>query len=152
MTDKGKLILSAEALKISPAEHRALLEIRAYFAAGIFHHDPHGEVDRPDGFNMNAAERESKCGTTCCIGGWVWHAMNRDRTTKSPTASHYVHHASADALQPLYFPSFDDIDDMAYDDITPGAALVAIDNFLATGRLDWRTACGLDNLEVRTDA
>ncbi|WP_029081194.1 hypothetical protein [Bradyrhizobium sp. th.b2] len=152
MTDQGRLILSAEALRIPRAEHRALLEIREHFAAGTFHHDPRNDADRPDGFNMNGAEHESECGTTCCIGGWVWRSMDRDRTTKSPTASRYVHHDCATALHPLYFPSFDDIDDMAYDDITPGAALVAIDSFIATGDPDWRGACGLDTrvIEVRS--
>jgi hypothetical protein len=136
--------LSAAALKITSGEHRALLEIRELFAKGTFKHDPDSEADHPDGFNMNFAEKETKCGTSCCIGGWVWHAMSRHRTTISPTAGHYVGKGHADTLKQLYYPDLEQIDDMSYDDITPSAALVAIDQFLTTGEVDWSVACGLD--------
>lgn len=143
-------ILSAAALKITAGEHRALLEVRNLFANGTIKHDPDSDVDHPDGFNMNYASKESKCGTTCCIGGWVWHVMSRDRTTISPTAGRYVDSGHADTLKHLYYPDLDAIDDMSYDDITPGAALVAIDQFLTTGEVDWGIACGLDQaVEVR---
>lgn len=132
--------LSAFELGISDAEHRALLEIRELFAAGNFKHDPEFDRDNPNGFNMAQVEETSKCGTTCCIGGWMWHAMSRDRTTRHPSANQYVHNAS-DTLSTLFFP---DCDEMGWEDITPGAALVAIDMFLTTGEVNWNAACGMD--------
>jgi len=140
----SKSILSALALNISPAEHRALLEIRGLFAAGTFKHDPSGAAEHPDGFNMNFPEHSSECGTSCCIGGWMYHAMSRDRSTTAYSAGDYVNHKSSGALKDLFFPPMDDIEDMAYEDITPGAALLAIDQFLATGEVNWALACGFD--------
>ncbi|WP_439357907.1 hypothetical protein [Bradyrhizobium sp. DASA03007] len=140
----NKPTLSAQALEITPSEHRALLEIRGLFATGTFKHDPSGAAEHPDGFNMNFPEHSSECGTSCCIGGWMWHAMNRDRTTTASTAGQYVNKQSSGALKALFFPPMDDLDDVAYDDITPGAALAAIDSFLTTGNPDWRSAVGLD--------
>ncbi len=52
MTDT-RVALSAAALGITDAEYKALLEIRGLFANGTFHHDPAGEADLPNGFNMN---------------------------------------------------------------------------------------------------
>lgn len=147
MSDDKRVVLSAEGLRITQAEHSAILEIRDLFAKGVFKHDPHGDVDKPDGFSMDAAIRETNCGTTCCIGGWMWHAMDRDRTTQSATPTRYVHWEKSQALHALFFPDFDDIDDMAYSDITPGAALAAIDSFLATGHPDWYRACGFHLVE-----
>lgn len=140
----SRIILSAEALHIRPEEHRAILEIRELFAKGTFHHDPRAEADKPDGFNMNYSEFATECGTTCCIGGWMYHAMDRDRTTLSRSAGAYVNHDRSPALKFLFSPDHDDIHDMSYEDITPGAALAAIDSFLATGNPEWPTACGLD--------
>lgn len=139
-------IMSANNLAITEAEHRALLEIRGHFAAGTFRHDVEMEADQRDGFNMEQAEKETKCGTTCCIGGWMYQAMARDRTTRSASATRYVHYDRSDALHPLFFP--EDIDDMAYADITPGAALAAIDSFISSGDPDWRKALGLDVEEI----
>lgn len=147
----SKPILSAQALEITPSEHRALLEIRGLFAAGTFQHDPSGDAEHPDGFNMNFPEHSSECGTSCCIGGWMWHALDRDRATAAYSAGDYVNKKSSGALKTLFYPPMEDIDDMAYDDITPGAALAAIDSFLATGDPNWRKAVGLDGpLEVRS--
>jgi hypothetical protein len=143
-------ILSANNLAITEAEHRALLEVRDLFAKGTFRHDPSAAAEHPDGFNMNFPEHSSKCGTSCCIGGWVWHAMSRDRTTSASTAGQYVNRDCATALQSLYFPPLNDIGEMDYDDITPGAALAAIDSFFATGDPNWRKACGVDQaIEVQ---
>jgi hypothetical protein len=147
MSDENRVVLSATAIRITAGEHRALLEIRDLFAKNFFKHDPHGDADYPEGFNMDYVERETDCGTTCCIGGWIWAAMNRDRATASPTAGLFVSRDRSAALRPLFYPDHDEIDDMAYADIPPGAALAAIDNFLATGNPDWQRACGLDILE-----
>jgi hypothetical protein len=150
MSDENKVILSANALQITKGEHRALLEIRNLFANGVFKHDPDSNADHPDGFNMDHAERSTDCGTTCCIGGWMWAALSRDRATTSICAGYYVNSDRSPSLRPLFYPDHDDIDDMAYSDITPAAALVAIDSFLATGDPDWARAVGADQaIEVR---
>jgi hypothetical protein len=144
----SRIVLSAAELRIHPAEHRALLEIRELFSNGIFHHDPGAEADQPDGFNMDYSERETECGTTCCIGGWMYRAMQRDRTARSPRAHTYVNKDRSEPLAHLFHPPFEDIDDMAYSDITPGAALAAIDSFLATGNPNWQHACGLHLTDI----
>jgi hypothetical protein len=148
MSDHNRVILSAAALQITNGEHRALLEIRDHFANGVFKHDPNSDAEHPDGFNMDYAERSTDCGTTCCIGGWMWAALSRDRATTAPTAGSYVGEYRSIALRPLFFPDQDEIDDMAYSDITPGAALVAIDNFLADGDPDWGQAVGADQVGI----
>jgi len=147
MSDDIRVVLSATALRITPGEHRALLEVRDMFAKGTFKHDPHGDADHADGFNMEYPKRTTDCGTTCCIGGWVWAVMDRDRATTNPSAGRYVRRDKSYALGALYYPDQGEIDDMAYSDITPGAALAAIDSFLATGNPDWYRACGFHLVE-----
>ena len=144
MTDQ---ILSADILRITPAEHAALIEVRAHFAAGTFYHDHEAEADKPDGFNMDYADCETDCGTTCCIGGWMFRAMQRDRTIGGHSANEYVTKVRSDALSTLFHPPCEEIDDMAYADITPGAALKAIDSFLTTADPNWYEACGLHSTE-----
>ncbi|WP_316196661.1 hypothetical protein [Bradyrhizobium sp. SZCCHNS3053] len=151
MTDETRLVLSPAELGIEPAEHKALLEIRERLAGGNFYHDWQGHAEKANGFNMEYPERETDCGTTCCIGGWMWVAMDRDRTTDSCTAGRYVARDRSHALGPLFYPPQSEIDDMPYSDITPLAAVSAIDSFLATGRPDWFKACGLDQVEVTDD-
>jgi hypothetical protein len=150
MSDDNRAVMSAKALRITSGEHRALLEIRDLFAKGVFKHDPNSDADHPDGFNMDHAEKTTDCGTTCCIGGWMYAALSRDRATTSPSPGFYVNSDRSLALRPLFYPDQDEIDDMAYSDITPAAALVAIDSFLATGDPDWGRAVGADQaIEVR---
>lgn len=143
----SRVVLSAASLGITEAEHKAALEIRELFAAGTFTHDPEGAVDLPNGFNMNFPLDENKCGTTCCIGGWMYLAMDRDRTTQAHSAGHYVNHMRSAALKDLFYPPQEELGEINYDDITPGAALAAMDSFLA-GRLDWAAAVGADLGEV----
>jgi hypothetical protein len=155
--------LSHKALGITEAEHRALLEVRELFAKGTFHHDAQKEFNRPDGFNMDCHLVEEDCGTTGCIGGWMWAAMSRDRTTTSTSAGAYVNRERSAMLHPLFYPfkdasNRDIVDDdgldfdFPYELIPPTYALKAIDNFLATGNPDWPTVCGLRNLEVHPNA
>lgn len=143
----SRLVLSAAALGITEAEHKALLEIREHFANGVFIHDPMGAADKPNGFNMNFPLDEKKCGTTGCIGGWMYLAMDRDRTTQDHSAGHYVNHMRSMALKDLFYPPQEEIGEINYDDITPGAALAAMDSFLA-GQLDWAAAVGADIGEI----
>ncbi|MHC2552415.1 hypothetical protein [Bradyrhizobium elkanii] len=158
MTDRR--VLSAAGLGIRDAELKAALEIRDLFAKGVFQHDRDLSVDKPDGFNMNTVSDETECGTTCCIGGWMFHAMERDRTAPCATAGEYVQKAHSTRLYPLFYPLQDmrrqwmiDTDGHAYDgpeyiDIAPSQALEAMDNFLATGDPNWPRVLHLENIEV----
>jgi hypothetical protein len=157
MTERA--VLSAARLGIAPYEHKAALEIRELFASGKVWHDPDLENLKPDGFNMNTVVSEDECGTTACIGGWMFLAMVRDRTNPCVTAYQYVHKYRSTALGPLFFPFTDfngrsllDECDQEYDFpfelMPPEFALAAIDNFLATGDPNWPAVTGLLNIEV----
>ena len=147
-------VLSADALGIRPTEHKALLEVRGLFANNVFHHDPDVDLEKPDGFNMNVSFEQGSCGTTACIGGWMFEAMRRDRTAPCHNAHSYLTYHSSDALGPLFWPFKNrngtevldwtgDTYDFPPDLIPPAYALAAIDNFLATGDPDWPAACQL---------
>jgi hypothetical protein len=143
------LVLSAQALQIKPAEHKAILEIRELFAKDVFVHDPDLELAKPDGFNMNIPMDSSECGTTCCIGGWMFKAMERDRTAPCVHIGDYVNNVRSSALGPLFLPftnvngaTFDGDYDFPLELMTPKMALAAIDNFLATGDPNWPLVCG----------
>jgi hypothetical protein len=145
---KPRVVLSADRLGIKPYEHQALTEIRESFANRIFYHDRDIEMLKPDGFNMNVILSEDECGTTACIGGWMFLAMERDRTNPCPRAHQYIQTYRSRALGPLFFP-FTDINrrdmtgdedqpyDFPFELMPPEFALAAIDNFLATGDPDW---------------
>jgi hypothetical protein len=151
-----RVIRSAQELRITPAEHKAALEVREMFAKNKFHHDPDLIVEEPNGFNMNVAHdegSEGSCGTTACIGGWMFAAMRRDRVAPCVTAHHYVANLCSPALVPLFYPFCDqkrrdipDEDGKSYDFdyelIPPEFALKAMDNFLATGNPNWPEATG----------
>jgi hypothetical protein len=159
MSDERRLVLSAQGLHITPAEHKAILEIRGLFASNTFHHDPDLDLEVPDGFNMNIIEDSSECGTTCCIAGWMFKAMERDRTAPYARVADYVRTYCSKVLSPLFHP-FTDINgkwlddnwgqayDFPYELIPPKYALAAIDNFLATGDPDWALVCGLKSPEL----
>ena len=149
------IVLSADRLGITPGEDAALAEIRELFAKGTFHHDKEIEAGKPDGFNMNVPDYEGECGTTCCIGGWMYRAMERDRATHARSAGAYVNHDRSRALVPLFFPfalpNFREMldehgcdYDFPLEEITPAMALSAIDNFRATGTPNWPAICGLE--------
>ena len=100
-------------------EHEALIKVRDLLASGALN----GQ------FNMNYAEAIGDCGTVRCIGGWMAHYMT------IPNVTGYVNFHSE--LHDLFHP--DDDGGIDWDDITPGQAVLAIDNFLATGKPEWST-------------
>ena len=159
----ARVVLSPDRLGILPYEHKALLEIRGLFAAGKFWHDPDSELLKPDGFNMNTIVVEGDCGTTCCIGGWMFLAMQRDRTAPCISAYQYVHKYRSQALCQLFMPFIDfhgkDLRDQhgqsydfPYELMPPAFALTAIDNFLATGNPNWPAVTGLLDIETPSQA
>jgi hypothetical protein len=155
--------LSHKALGITEGEYLAVIEVRELFASNKLIFDDGDSPKQQNGFNMNVIVDQDECGTTCCIGGWMFLIMTRDRTTTSTKASHYVQQERSRPLYPLFFP-FTDVNrrdlhddngqawDFPYELIPPAYALAAIDNFLATGDPDWPSVCDIRNLEVRDDA
>jgi hypothetical protein len=149
MSDTRMVVLSAQALHITPAEHKAALEIRELFAKDVFTHDPDLDLEKPDGFNMNIPRDFSDCGTTCCIGGWMFLAMRRERTAPCERLGDYVNRLRSRMLGPLFLPftdingrTFDEDYDFPFELMTPKMALAAIDNFFATGDPNWPLVCG----------
>jgi hypothetical protein len=146
MTDR--VVLSAQRLGITHYEYKAALQVRELFASGKVWHDRELENLKPDGFNMNVPLCEGECGTTACIGGWMFLAMQRDRTNPCFLAAQYVNSYRSEALGPLFFP-FTDLNghtlldddgedyDFPFELMPPEFGLAAIDNFLTTGDPNW---------------
>src|ERR1700730_10751297 len=104
--------LPARALRIRDAEYQALVEFRQMLVAGTFVHDPECDCEKPEGFNMNIISDYSDCGTTCCIGGWMFRIMMRDATCYfSARDTLYVNHDRSRALIPLFFPFKEESED-----------------------------------------
>jgi hypothetical protein len=145
--------LPARALRIRDAEYQALIEFRQMLVAGAVVHDPECDCEKPTGFNMNIISDTSDCGTTCCIGGWMYRFMKIAGTCDffSQRDAMYVNHDRSPALVPLFFPFKEESEeehDFLLELIPPAFALKAVDNFLTTGRPNWPNACGIENLEV----
>ncbi|MEH2517408.1 hypothetical protein V1279_002981 [Bradyrhizobium sp. AZCC 1610] len=158
---KRKSFLYPQELGITYPEYKALIEIRELFANNKFDHDQHVDMTSGNGFNMNCIVSEGECGTTACIGGWMFLAMERDRTLPVGCfrAFQYVQSYRSAALGPLFFPFCnremrDLLDqhgqnyDFPFELVTPAMALQAIDNFLTTGNPNWPEVTGLLNIEV----
>jgi hypothetical protein len=144
--------LPARSLNIRDAEYQALVEFRHMLAAGTFVHDPDCECQKPEGFNMNFISDSSDCGTTCCIGGWMFRIMMRNGTCDfSVKDTNYVNHDRSYALGSLFYPFQEETNeeyDFPLDLVPPAFALKAVDNFLTTGRPNWPNACGIEDLEL----
>jgi hypothetical protein len=155
---KTQVVLSAKALGISQTEHSAALEVRELFVSGKLHHDKDIENLAPNGFNMNAMVSKGECGTTCCIGGWMFLVMVRDRTNPCSRSFDYVQKYRSPALAPLFYP-FTDIHrrdlldqqghsyDFPFEDMPPEFGLAALDNFLTTADPNWPGVAGLLEIE-----
>jgi hypothetical protein len=150
----SQTFLPARALSIRDAEYQALVEFRQMLVAGAVVHDPACDCEKPVGFNMNIISDTTDCGTTCCIGGWMFRFMMSAGTCDfSPRDTLYVNHDRSRALVPLFFPFKEESEDgeehdFPLDLIPPEFALNAVDNFLTTGRPNWPNVCGIENLEV----
>jgi len=152
MTDQ-RVVLSGKALGITETEHAAMLEVRELFASGKLYHDKGCELMKPNGFNMNVCVDQDGCGTTCCIGGWMYLVMVRDGAAPCKSAHEYVALKRSRALAPLFFPFTDHnrrdlVDengqsyDFPYEEMPPAFGLAAMDNFLATGDPNWPAVTG----------
>lgn len=148
--------LTPRELGISKLEYEALLWTRDLLASGQAQSDPDEELEHDYGFNMNVYENsDDGCGTTCCIGGWMFQYMKSRAAEPSKSAASYVLTDRSVSLTPLFFPFttangkeyFDD-DGQSYDFpldlMAPSQGLTAINNFLATGAPNWPAAVGLE--------
>lgn len=155
---------TAQELQITQTELDALIKVRDQLAKGAFAHgNPWDAVPAPNVFNMgwgakqlqDASTGEYRCGSTCCIGGWMHvHMAGPMRANDQgyifvdvDRANAYVNHDKSPVLHPLFFPlqsdqfgtelpGYEDVS-VSYTDITPEHAIRAIDNFLETGDPDW---------------
>jgi hypothetical protein len=149
MTDT-RLILSAAALRITSDELAALLRLQAEIKAGLIVHNPTEKKDCRAGINMNAILNEASCGTTGCIGGWMYHFIfEATGHTPATTAFRYVQEHHSKPLKALFFPftdhnekpvldSYGDEIDFPYELIDTDTVLLAIENFLANGYPDYQ--------------
>ena len=125
----------------------ALLAVREMLDRGLFPHaacvgaSPNSNLDEPARrFRMLEAFKNDGCKTISCIGGTMALVM-RFKTDESKR--NYVGTSDGDgfrsnSLQTLFYPPRS----MNWDRITPRVAVRAIDNWLATGRPNWKKALG----------
>jgi hypothetical protein len=85
-----RVVLSYKALGLTEAEHKAVLKFREMLAENKLVLDGSDSPRVPNGFNMNVIVDQDDCGTTCCIGGWMFLIMTRDGTAPCAKASHFV--------------------------------------------------------------
>jgi hypothetical protein len=157
-------ILPASQLRITENELKALLWTRELIATGQMRHDPAETREFAYGFNMNfsLSGDGELCGTTGCIGGWMYLFMQRNRMEPAflngqqngwCSAMSYVHKHKSAALHELFYPlATSDAygnpllgncgADIDYPAIPPEWALEAIDNFLTAGAPEWDVVTG----------
>ena len=125
----ARTMKTAAELGIGEDIYDALIEVRDALRSGRL---PHVYIDGPCpplrefdkfGFNMRSW---GECGSVKCIGGWV-HMLCGGKRAEHDTPN----------LQPLYYPK--GISIPRWSDITPLQAADAIDNYLHTGRPQWRS-------------
>lgn len=136
-------------LGLTEGEHVSMIQVRDLFARGAIEHSPSNfELPRGSVFYMGyscfrSSDEETACGALMCIGGWIkafdLGIVNADDPYETlVTAAHeqaistFVCEAEGglhDFLRP----------DVPWAGITPPAVALAIDAFLATGLVDWRS-------------
>lgn len=135
------MAMTHEQLNITEPEMQALLTVRNGLASGEYVHAPSIHFNPNPlrrGFNMSTIH----CGSAGCIGGWMAHTMLKN-TSNRMISNYVVKYTTAvegpkasRALLPLFYPD-DEEDHGVWAQITTEDAVVAIDNFLATGEPKW---------------
>lgn len=151
-------MLTAEQLKITPAELAALLWVRDKLVDGtLLHHAKAPATPGSRVFDMGKDFRaedpdEGHCGTVGCIGGWMaLHMNNWPERAKlaSRCVDSYLYPSLGDggrgatrsrALEDLFFPNGPVFDQRMWSSITADEAVETINRFLATGTVIWRPA------------
>lgn len=116
---------------LSPEELSALKTVRCWLASGAPKYAP-SILDAPLTFSMATACRKVNCGTACCIGGAMALILGHD-------PDDYVSNAEG-ALGDLFFGGARPDPEFLHRDlraITVEQALMAVDNFLASGDPNW---------------
>lgn len=144
--------LSAEALGIKDWEHEKLIETLALLESQTVTKFRYGKNQNGLTFDMAVCGRtrydrkDHQCGTTACIGGWMFYlhhaGLIEDGLYPSNIADlsyNYVMKEHSDSLHDLFFPSYSITFDsrLAYSDISTEEAVTAIEHFLETGLIDW---------------
>jgi hypothetical protein len=131
-----------ERRKITFAEYGALLGTRAMLVMKALTHTKKRDVKpHKHQFNMAVQCKLDECGSVGCIGGTMALIMGKSEID----AKYYVgtcnHIGTASkSFQELFFPP--PIRDLRvnWEDITPAQSVVAIDNWLKTGKPNWKKA------------
>ncbi len=128
---------TAEELEMTFIELGALLGTRELLRSGVLKHlSADMRTTSARMFNMNcAASGNDTCGTVSCIGGTMGMLMGKGMEG----AQLYVLNVRNPKLLELFYPPSRLFGQKlkSYRDITPEQAIVAIDNFLNTGRPQW---------------
>lgn len=89
-------------------------------------------VNAEDARQFTHVRHANYCGTICCIGGW--------------TEALFPEHAARDTLgltdqeaYDLFYPEHLR-DEAEWQSVTPAQAVAVLDNYLATGEIDWGAA------------
>jgi hypothetical protein len=141
--------MSAEALRLTGNEHRALIEVLGMLERGDVKHYQ-GEVDwepmeryDPSTINFNMANwaSTSDCGTVHCIGGFAQAIcqVNYGDVCSPSMSRRYV----SEGLEDLFYPDGEDDFPVLLDAITVDQAAAALRNYLTTGAPDWLDVLGL---------
>lgn len=130
----ARSFLSAAELRLSEAEHGALIQVLGMFERGeivdwpgVYGGKP---CSIPNAFNMRMWE----CGTAHCIGGWAQHVLGTN-TLHARTSPIYT-----DALSQLFYP----VTNIPMFEITVAQATRALSNYLTTGAPRWAEAIAFD--------
>ena len=136
---------TAAELGIPNEVYEALFEVRDRLDRGELVHWHPQDPDNfrnptvPNGFNMATWTNESECGTVGCIGGWV----------ELISGAHIMFDMDSELTRLLY--PLDDKTAVSsrflridvYKTITPPQAVLAINNYLSTGKAQWESILNL---------
>jgi hypothetical protein len=87
-------------------------------------------------FNMGMDMVQTHCGTVGCIGGYMGEIMGRDGSAYTRMHEDSRGGRYKTPLSPLFYPD----SNTCWNELTAKQAVRAIDNFLTTGKPNWRKA------------
>jgi hypothetical protein len=139
-------------LGLTEGEHASMIQVRDLFASGAIEHSPSNfELPRGSVFYMGrscfrVSDDDLSSGALMCIGGWI-KAFDLGVVDTDDTYETVVTDAQQDAicdfvgdaqgeLHALFNPNTE------WKHITPPIVALAIDSFLMTGSVDWKTLIG----------
>ena len=140
----ARSFMTHKELKITAPQHAALIKVLHMLERGELKHvigsDPNYQPTDV-GFNMEywqgaySEDGELRCGTVCCIGGWV-ETISRVRLDGAVDRQ--------DGLFRLFYPGYDlEPHLVEYSTITVEQAAHALSNYLTTGEPCWTKVLGL---------